>query len=80
MLKLSRMSEFKAIAFDLDGTLVEKESSWLTIHEYFNTLDENQTNIKKNLKGRKSMLLRNKLNLKEVLLLKLYQLQSLYLL
>ncbi len=45
------MGEFKAIAFDLDGTLVEKESSWLTIHEYFNTLDEKQTNIKAYTEG-----------------------------
>jgi len=46
VLKMPRKKEYKAIAFDLDGTLVENESSWLTIHEFFHTFDKEQTNIK----------------------------------
>lgn len=48
---MPRKKEFKAIAFDLDGTLVEKESSWVTIHEFFKTFDKEQTNIKAYTRG-----------------------------
>ncbi len=51
ILKMPGKKEYKAIAFDLDGTLVEKESSWLTIHEFFNTIDKEQTNIKAYTRG-----------------------------
>lgn len=38
--------KMKAIAFDVDGTLVYETSSWLTVHRYFNTLEQAGENLK----------------------------------
>ncbi len=32
---LNNKTDYKIIAFDVDGTLVKEKSSWLTMHEYF---------------------------------------------
>ncbi len=37
---------YKAVAFDVDGTLVKEVSSWLTVHEKFETKDKARTNLK----------------------------------
>lgn len=36
---------FKAIAFDLDGTLVTERSSWWTLHRYFGTYEQSMQNM-----------------------------------
>lgn len=36
----------KAIAFDVDGTLVHETSSWSTVHKYFNTVEQAGKNLK----------------------------------
>jgi HAD superfamily PSPase-like hydrolase len=36
---------FKAVAFDLDGTLVNEPSSWYTIHKHFGTYDQSKKNM-----------------------------------
>jgi len=35
----------KAVAFDVDGTLINEKSSWLTLHNYFNTRKLAETNL-----------------------------------
>jgi HAD superfamily PSPase-like hydrolase len=37
---------FKAVAFDLDGTLVKEKSSWYTVHRYFGTYDKSVQNMR----------------------------------
>jgi phosphoserine phosphatase len=37
---------FKAVAFDLDGTLVTEKSSWYKLHEYFGTKEKSKENMK----------------------------------
>lgn len=37
---------FKAVAFDLDGTLVTEKSSWWKLHEYFGTKEQSVENMK----------------------------------
>jgi len=37
---------FKAVAFDLDGTLVTEKSSWYKLHEYFGTKEQSVENMK----------------------------------
>ncbi|MEM1524877.1 MAG: HAD-IB family phosphatase [Nitrososphaerales archaeon] len=39
-------SRFKLVAFDMDGTLIEDKSSWLKIHEYFNTVSKAKKYLK----------------------------------
>lgn len=36
---------FKAIAFDLDGTLVKEKSSWYKLHQYFGTYSQSKINM-----------------------------------
>jgi len=36
---------FKAVAFDLDGTLVTEKSSWWTLHKFFGTYDQSVRNM-----------------------------------
>jgi phosphoserine phosphatase len=36
---------FKAVAFDLDGTLVKEKSSWYKIHEHYGTLDRSKAHM-----------------------------------
>jgi HAD superfamily PSPase-like hydrolase len=38
--------KYKAVAFDLDGTLVCEKSSWWTIHKYFGTYQQSLINMK----------------------------------
>jgi HAD superfamily PSPase-like hydrolase len=38
---------FKAVAFDLDGTLVTEKSSWWKLHEYFGTKGQSIENMQK---------------------------------
>jgi len=37
---------YKAVAFDVDGTLVKEISSWVTVHEKFGTKDLARSNLK----------------------------------
>jgi phosphoserine phosphatase len=37
---------YKAVAFDLDGTLVTEKSSWWKLHKYFGTYDVSLKNMK----------------------------------
>jgi phosphoserine phosphatase len=37
---------FKAVAFDLDGTLVTEKSSWWTLHKFFGTYKQSVQNMK----------------------------------
>jgi HAD superfamily PSPase-like hydrolase len=37
---------FKAVAFDLDGTLVAEKSSWWTLHKFFGTYEQSVQNMK----------------------------------
>lgn len=37
--------QFKAVAFDLDGTLVTERSSWYKLHSNFGTLEKSKTNM-----------------------------------
>jgi HAD superfamily PSPase-like hydrolase len=37
---------YKAVAFDLDGTLVTEKSSWYKLHEYFGTKEQSKENMK----------------------------------
>jgi HAD superfamily PSPase-like hydrolase len=36
---------YKAIAFDLDGTLVKEKSSWNKLHTYYGTLTQSKSNM-----------------------------------
>lgn len=36
---------YKAVAFDLDGTLVDEKSSWYTLHRYFGTYEQSTQNM-----------------------------------
>jgi phosphoserine phosphatase len=36
---------YKAVAFDLDGTLVCEPSSWYTLHKYFGTYEQSKKNM-----------------------------------
>jgi phosphoserine phosphatase len=36
---------FKAVAFDLDGTLVNEKSSWYKLHQYFGTYEQSKANM-----------------------------------
>jgi HAD superfamily PSPase-like hydrolase len=36
---------YKAVAFDLDGTLVSEKSSWYTLHRYFGTYEQSTRNM-----------------------------------
>lgn len=36
---------FKAVAFDLDGTLVNEKSSWYKLHKYFGTYEQSKANM-----------------------------------
>lgn len=38
--------KYKAVAFDLDGTLVCEKSSWWTLHKHFGTYDHSLINMK----------------------------------
>ena len=38
--------KYKVVAFDLDGTLVKKRNSWITLHEYFGTVEGAKNNFK----------------------------------
>lgn len=37
---------FRLVAFDLDGTLVQEQSSWVKLHTHFGTLDEADGNLR----------------------------------
>lgn len=37
---------FKAVAFDLDGTLVMEKSSWWKLHQYFGTYNQSLSNMR----------------------------------
>ncbi len=37
---------FKAVAFDLDGTLVNEKSSWYKLHQYFGTYEQSKSNMR----------------------------------
>jgi phosphoserine phosphatase len=37
--------KYKVVAFDLDGTLVRKRNSWITLHEYFGTTEGAKKNF-----------------------------------
>lgn len=37
--------KYKVVAFDLDGTLVKKRNSWITLHEYFGTVEGAKKNF-----------------------------------
>ncbi len=43
--------KYKLVAFDMDGTLAEKESCWRKIHQYFNCQEEASKNLKAWEKG-----------------------------
>ena len=43
---------FKAVAFDLDGTLVIEKSSWFKLHKHFGTYAQSVTNMKDYEKGK----------------------------
>ncbi|WP_455368120.1 HAD-IB family phosphatase [[Eubacterium] cellulosolvens] len=43
--------KYSLVVFDLDGTLVDQESSWLTLHRYFNSLEETHRNLEEYLGG-----------------------------
>jgi HAD superfamily PSPase-like hydrolase len=43
---------FKAVAFDLDGTLVTERSSWRTLHRFFGTYEQSVQNMKSYEQGK----------------------------
>jgi phosphoserine phosphatase len=43
---------FKAVAFDLDGTLVNEKSSWWTLHKFFGTYAQSVQNMASYEQGR----------------------------
>lgn len=43
---------FKAVAFDLDGTLVTEKSSWWTLHKFFGTYQQSVQNMKSYEQGK----------------------------
>jgi len=43
---------FKAVAFDLDGTLVTEKSSWWTLHRFFGTYEQSVQNMKSYEQGK----------------------------
>lgn len=43
--------QYKAVAFDLDGTLVTEKSSWYKLHRHFGTYKQSLTNMKAYEKG-----------------------------
>lgn len=43
---------FKAVAFDLDGTLVTEKSSWWTLHKFFGTYEQSVQNMKSYEQGK----------------------------